>query len=37
MGVDMKVKSILEKIFEMATFENKIDESPKEKSKWYWG
>jgi|SaaInlV_135m_DNA_2_1039731.scaffolds.fasta_scaffold16910_3 hypothetical protein len=37
MGVDMKVKPILKKIFEMVTFDNKIEESPKEKSKWYWG
>lgn len=37
MGVDMKVKPILKKIFYMVTFDNKIEESPKEKSKWYWG
>ncbi len=33
----MKGKSILEKIFYMITFDNNIEQSPKEKSKWYWG
>jgi hypothetical protein len=37
MDVDMKGKSILEKIFYMITFDNNIEQSPKEKSKWYWG
>lgn len=33
----MKVKPILKKIFYMITFDNNIEKSPKEKSKWYWG
>jgi len=37
MGVDMKVKPVLKKIFDMVTFDNNVRESTKEKSKWYWG
>ena len=33
----MKVKPILKKIFYIITFDNNIEASPKEKSKWYWG
>ena len=33
----MKVKLILKKIFDMVTFDNDIEKSSKEKSKWYWG
>jgi len=33
----MKVKPVLKKIFYMITFDNNLEKSSKEKSKWYWG